>query len=73
MGTCCTAHLAAKVRDYASKSDNGAVTVTVIENPRTRNHQPKCGYVIGRDYPTDLSISCENIAEFALSYFEKKG
>ena len=72
MGTCCAAHLAAKVRDYALKSDNGAVTVTVIENPTKRKHQPRCDQVIGRDIRQDIYVGCANKAEFAVSYYQKK-
>ncbi len=34
MGTCCGAHLQTKIRDCAKNAQNGAVTVTVIENPK---------------------------------------
>ncbi len=33
MGTCCAACLTTKIRDYASNAENGAVTVSIIENP----------------------------------------
>jgi len=39
MGTCCGAHLAVKVRHCAPDAQNGAVTVTIPENPL-----PKCDY-----------------------------
>lgn len=37
MGTCCSAHLATKIREYAPDAQNGAVTVQV---QRTQ----KCDY-----------------------------
>jgi len=55
MGTCCTAHLATKIRDYASDAQNGAVTVQVIENPSI-------------DCPCDY---CKAPAEFTVSYYPK--
>ncbi len=61
MGTCCQAHLATKVRDYAKNAQNGAVTVTVIENPST---DPTTGGLCC-DY-------CRAPAEFHVSYYSKK-
>ena len=74
MGTCCAAHLAAKVRDYALDAENGAVTVTVIENPEKREEiapAAACGHLIG--HTADLEyIFCMAPAEFLVSYFPKK-
>lgn len=56
MGTCCGAHLASKVRDYAPNAQNGAVTVTVID--RTQQGPMKCDY-------------CGAPAEFICSYYTK--
>lgn len=59
MGTCCGAHLQTKVRDYAKNAQNGAVTVTVIENPKKRiAHGGECDY-------------CNAPAEFTVSYYSK--
>ncbi len=86
MGTCCAAHLAAKIRDYASNAENGAVTVNVIENSfgSTVQYHGICGHIIGRQTVTtgdDSSsetqsvegpVFCANIAEFTVSYYPKK-
>ena len=79
MGTCCASCLPAKVRDYALDAENGAVTVTVIEDLIRQNNQPKCDYVIGRHTMTPPSgdvilgpVYCANIAKFALSYHQRK-
>jgi hypothetical protein len=56
MGTCCGAHLQTKIRDYAKNAQNGAVTVTVIENPAVLY---KCEY-------------CTAPGEFACSYYPKQ-
>lgn len=60
MGTCCAAHLAAKVRDNAPNAENGAITVTVVEN-------------LARFIPEDgiLCDYCKAPAEFAVSYYSK--
>ena len=78
MGTCCGAHLTTKVRDYAKNAQNGAVTVTVIENPIREG--PK-GKVIKRTATTlqteetDIYIVtcdyCKAPAEFTCSYYPK--
>jgi len=63
MGTCCAAHLATKVRNYALNAQNGAVTVTVVENPKidpaSIAHAGKCDY-------------CNAPAEFTVSYYPKQ-
>ncbi len=62
MGTCCGAHLQTKVRDYAKNAQNGAVTVTIIENPTDPAyvaHAGKCDY-------------CQAPAEFTVSYYPKR-
>lgn len=55
MGTCCTAHLATKARDYAQNAQNGAVTVTLVQGPRL---DLKCDY-------------CNAPAEFICTYYPK--
>ena len=53
--------MAAKVRDYAPNAQNGAVTVTLVENPRTplsTEGRMKCDY-------------CSAPAEFVVSYYPK--
>ncbi len=86
MGTCCAAHLAAKVRDYALNAENGAVTIKVLENPPgdTAQYHGICGHIIGRQTVTTADnfssetqsvegpVFCANIAEFVVSYFPKK-
>lgn len=63
MGTCCGEHLQTKIRDYAKNAQNGAVTVTVLENPHISYKDGK--YVGGAcDY-------CKAPAEFAVSYYPK--
>ncbi len=64
MGTCCAAHLAAKVRDYAPDAENGAVTVTVIEDPYDVTPGPPGGFI--------ACVSCGAPAEFTVSFFPKK-
>ena len=63
MGTCCQAHLATKVRDYAKNAQNGAVTVTVIENPHI-------SYTDGL-YGGGACDYCKAPAEFTASYYPK--
>lgn len=65
MGTCCGAHLATKIRDYAKNAQNGAVTVTVIENPKvveTYKDGKAWEYYGFCDY-------CKAPAEFSVSYY----
>ncbi len=59
MGTCCSAHLATKVRTYALDAQNGAVTVKpiVIENPD-----------IEKPFACDY---CKAPSEFTVSYYPK--
>ncbi len=64
MGTCCAAHLAAKVRDYAPNAENGAVTVNVVENSFERFVPPTEGGFVC-DY-------CGAPAEFTVSYYPKE-
>ena len=66
MGTCCGAHLQTKIRDYAKNAQNGAVTVTVIENP-----QLKLAISVGKEVLTGACDYCKAPAEFAVSYYSK--
>jgi hypothetical protein len=69
MGTCCSAHLATKIRNYASNAQNGAVTVVVLENPEV--HWAK---IDGQNAEV-LSRACDYCkapAEFAVSYYTKR-
>jgi len=67
MGTCCAACLVPLVRAYAPNAENGAVTVTIVENPITvitlsgeaSLTWPKCSH-------------CPAPAEFIVSYYPKK-
>lgn len=70
LGTCCAAHLAAKVRDYAPDAENGAVTVTVIENP---SNSLRCNFIIDPDRPHPDAVWCTSLAEFKVSYYPKGG
>ena len=78
MGTCCAAHLAAKVRDYAPNAENGAVTVKVVENPPKGATHQACGFVLGRTerfetgYVLGTQVHCVSPAEFTVSYYPKK-
>lgn len=69
MGTCCQAHLATKIRDYAKNAQNGAVTVTVIENPKIISEyaDKKTGEV----YSSGHCDYCKAPAEFSCSYYPK--
>jgi hypothetical protein len=80
MGTCCSAHLATKVRDYASNAQNGAVTVTVIENPHVNvKIVPIAATDATVTYYTDKTATvkegkcdyCDAPAEFTCSYYPK--
>ena len=63
MGTCCGAHLQTKIRDYAKNAQNGAVTVTILENPEIK--YDKGAYAGGAcDF-------CKAPAEFSVSYYSK--
>lgn len=70
MGTCCGAHLQTKIREYAANAQNGAVTVTVIENPHAEwmwNEDLKLASVrsgLACDY-------CRAPAEFMCTYYPK--
>ena len=63
MGTCCGAHLQTKIRDYARNAQNGAVTVTVIENPHID--------FLDGTYAGGMCDYCKAPAEFAVSYYPK--
>ncbi len=65
MGTCCGAHLQTKIRDYVKNAQNGAVTVTLIENPKLE-FKPKGPLTSRCDY-------CKAPAEFTCSYYPKQG
>jgi len=61
MGTACSAHLVAKVREYAPDAQNGAVTVQLWRgdpNPPGGLGRPKCDY-------------CNALPEFVVSYYPK--
>ncbi len=69
MGTCCQAHLATMIRDFALNAQNGAVTTTIIENPKVTetykdgklwSHFGFCDY-------------CKAPAEFNVTYYPKTG
>jgi hypothetical protein len=72
MGTCCGAHLQTKIRDYARNAQNGAVTVTVIENPGIKVQVIDESVVLP---PTTVKTGkcdyCEAPAEFTVSYYPK--
>ena len=77
MGTCCSAHLATKIRDYARNAQNGAVTVTVIENPKINIIQIEGKHLTGIEGVGSGVIQgacdyCKAPAEFAVSYYPKK-
>jgi len=71
MGTCCCAHLVTKVRDYARNAQNGAVTVTIIENPEVHFK------VVAAGLQSDVTVLggacdyCKAPAEFTVSYYSK--
>lgn len=73
MGTCCNAHLATKIRGYAKNAQNGAVTVTVIENPKIEykvlSRTDKTMEV--SDIPIGACDYCKAPAEFTCSYYPK--
>jgi len=81
MGTCCAAHLAAKVKAYARNAENGAVTVRPIEDPP---YGGVCDHIIGRQTVTTTTdalpdtrsvegpVYCMAPAEFTVSYHPKK-
>jgi len=70
MGTCCIAHLATMVQNYALNAENGAVTV---KNVRTRTQK-----LLVRDSlpPTMNKIVfctyCQAPSEFEVSYYAKE-
>jgi hypothetical protein len=68
MGTCCEAHLTTKIRDYAKNAQNGAVTVTVIENPKVDIVDIGNSNMVFKgtcDY-------CKAPAQFTVSYYPKQ-
>lgn len=74
MGTCCGAHLQTKIRDYAKNAQNGAVTVTIIENPKV-----DVKHIETSGGPEDLATVtlgkcdyCSAPAEFTCSYYSKQ-
>jgi hypothetical protein len=73
MGTCCGAHLQTKIRDYAKNAQNGAVTVTVIENPKIEFQVIDATSII--QLPTTIKTGkcdyCDAPAEFTCSYYPK--
>jgi hypothetical protein len=68
MGTCCGAHLQTKIRNYARNAQNGAVTVTVVENPFMFRDEKE--ELHGSHLPRKCDY-CEAPAEFAVSYYPK--
>lgn len=75
MGTCCNGHLATKIRDYAKNAQNGAVTVTVIENPHVdviiiegKQLEKTAGE---NKVLTGCCDYCKAPAEFSVSYYPK--
>ncbi len=84
MGTCCANCLETKSRDYASNAENGAVTVSIIEN----SEMPvliKSGDAISAESLRKQMLAliqymsecikcdlCPAPAEFKVSYFPKK-
>ena len=68
LGTCCEAHLTTKIRDYAKNAQNGAVTITIIENPRA-NIEYKDDKIWIRSGCCDY---CNAPAEYTVSYYPKK-
>jgi len=84
MGTCCSAHLTTKIRDYAKNAQNGAVTVTVIENPKIEVHRIEIDKPIYGINPIETSLLkggvvevgkcdyCSAPAEFTCSYYPKQ-
>jgi len=74
MGTCCGAHLQTKIRDYAKNAQNGAVTVTVIENPHVnwvKIEGKDLEKISGKDVLSGACDYCKAPAEFAVSYYPK--
>jgi len=77
MGTCCSAHLATKVRDYARNAQNGAVTVTVIENPKVEIKTVPAAMptITAPTAATTIKVGkcdyCDAPAEFTCSYYPK--
>ena len=75
MGTCCNAHLATKIRDYAKNAQNGAVTVTVIENPQVNIIKIEGKKLIeAAGSPSVICGTCDYCkapAEFTCSYYPK--
>ena len=75
MGTCCSAHLTTKIRDYAKNAQNGAVTVTVIENPKINVIQIEGKHlteVAGSVVVQGACDYCKAPAEFTCSYYPKQ-
>ena len=54
------------VRDCALNSENGAVTVKIIENPNPT--KPTCDQVIGSNPAQKIYIRCTNKSDFRLTY-----
>ena len=71
MGTCCSAHLVAKVREYAPNAQNGAVTVTILENPRINIEEAKKIEIVGVSMTIPRCDYCNALAEFSVSYYSK--
>ena len=59
MGTCCSAHLVAKVNEYIPNAQNGSVTVQLgQQSANPVDSHAKCDY-------------CNALAEFVVSYYSK--
>ena len=80
MGTCCDAHLTTKIRDYAPNAQNGAVTVTILENPKKKTSDLEKNGISGTILKVALTKTvittqycdyCKAPAEFSVSYYPK--
>ena len=71
MGTCCAAHLPAKIREYAPNAENGSITVTPLENPQitTTDRGDGLTSTLIRTISCDY---CKAPAEFVVSYYPRK-
>jgi len=56
MGSCCSAHLETKVRQYGAAAKDNQVTVWVLTTPY--DQRPKCDY-------------CNALADFTVGYMSK--
>lgn len=68
MGTACSAHLVAKVREYIPNAKNGAVTVQIWSGDP--NPTPT-GKPIPNDWSRPKCDYCNALPEFVVSYYSK--